>query len=567
LICPDRIGAALLCLVAAAALAAPPQGAAGVRPLYREVAAEAGVHFVHRNGAFGKKYLPETMGSGAALADLDGDGDLDAVLVGGTSWPGRPTVNDSSLALYLNDGRGRFRDVTRRAGLGAQFQGMGVVAADDDGDGDLDLHVTALGPNRHYRNRGDGTFEELAARLGVADSGWGTSAAWLDYDRDGDLDLFVANYVPWTIATDIRCSLDGRNKSYCTPEPYPGDTPHLFRNSGDGTYVDATREAGVFQSSGKGLGVAVFDLDDDGWPDIAVANDTQPNFLFHNLGRGPDGVVTFAEEGVISGIGFDENGSARAGMGIDAADYDRSGRASLAIANFSNEEIALYHNQGEGLFIDKAPISGVGEPSLLALSFGLLFFDADLDGWTDLFVANGHVEDQIQRVQARVTYRQLPLLYRGLGGGRFEQVLPRGEGDALAIPLVGRGAASGDIDGDGDPDLLVSENGGPARLLRAEGPPANGWIRIRLAERGGNGAGIGAKVSLVSGGAKQTAWVRAGNSYASQSDTAVTFGLGAEKTAARLEVVWPDGGREAFAGLPGDRVFTIARGAKVAGAR
>jgi hypothetical protein len=538
----------------APAAAAPTEPPDGNPVVYTDVTRAAGIRFTHNSGAFGKKYLPETMGSGVAFLDYDGDGNQDLFFVQSADWPEkrrRPTTQ----VLYRNRGDGTFEDATRKAGLAVEMYGIGVAAADYDNDGDVDLFVNGLGPDRLFRNRGDGTFEDVTAKAGVSDPGFGTSATWVDYDRDGRLDLFACNYVQWSPRDDIFCTLDGVNKSYCTPESYRGATNRLYRNRGDGTFEDVTRKAGVYDPTGKSLGIVALDYDGDGWPDLAVANDTQPNFLYHNRGNG-----TFEEVGKTAGIAFSEEGRARGAMGIDAADYDGSGRESLVIGNFSNEMLALYHNEGRGLFIDDAAMAGIGQPSLLTLAFGCFFFDFDLDGRLDIFVANGHVEDEINRVQPSVTYAQPPHLFRGLGGGRFAQVETQ-SGPDLGRPLVGRGAAYADFDNDGDLDIAITTNNGPALLLRNDGGNANGWVRIRLEGRMSSRDALGAVVRLKAGEVTTARTVRSASSYASQSEMILTFGVGTASggrpPAADVTITWPDGATQTATGLEAGRLHVI----------
>ncbi|MFQ5793198.1 MAG: FG-GAP repeat domain-containing protein, partial [Acidobacteriota bacterium] len=466
-----------------------------------DVTKASGIRFTHNNGAFGKKYLPETMGSGCAFFDFDGDGDQDLLFVNGRDWPERRQTG-STAALYRNRGDGTFEDVTPGSGLDRPIYGMGVAIGDYDADGDPDVYLTVLGPNLLLRNDGEGKFTDVTRAAGVGDDGFGSSATWLDYDQDGDIDLFTLNYVQWTPETDLFCTLDGKNKAYCTPESYKGASPVLYRNEGGGRFTDVTRKAGLFNPRGKGLGVTAFDFDDDGWPDLAVANDTQPNNLYRNNGNG-----TFSDVGVLAGIAFAENGAARGAMGIDAADYDGSGRESLVIGNFSNEMVSLYHNEGRGFFIDSAPVSEVGRASLLTLAFAAFFFDFDLDGRQDIFIANGHVENDIGAVQQRVSYPQPPHLFRNVGSGRFREVT-REVGGHLGPPVVGRGAAYGDMDGDGDLDLAMTTSGGPAHLFRNDGGSQNGWIGFRLSGTSSNKEGIGARIRVTAGGRTQTLMVK-----------------------------------------------------------
>ena len=563
------MGAALLALGMAGGLAcnskpkaeapkpAPPEKANPV--VFTDVTKAAGIAFTHNNGARGKKYLPETMGSGLIFFDYDGDGWQDLFFVNSADWP-ESRRGPSWQALYRNRGDGTFEDTTKKAGLLVESYGIGATAADYDNDGDTDLFLNALGPDHLWRNRGDGTFEEVTKAAGVGDPGFGSSATWLDYDRDGFLDLFVCNYVQWSPKSDIYCTLDGANKSYCTPESYSGATNRLFRNRGDGTFEDATQKAGVHDPTGKSLGVVALDYDDDGFMDLAVANDTQPNFLYRNRGNG-----TFEEVGKSAGIAYSEEGKARGAMGIDAADYDDSGRDSLVIGNFSNEMLALYHNEGKGLFIDDAAAAGIGQPSLLTLAFGCFFFDYDLDGRLDIFVANGHVENEINRVQPSVTYAEPPHLFRGLPGGRFEETTAS-VGPDLARPVVARGAAYADYDQDGDLDVAYSANGGPAALLRNDGGGAGGWMRLRLVGSPSNRDAIGARVRLTSGGRTQTRTVRAAASYASQSPMVLTFGLGGsgKGDAATAEVRWPDGSKQSFTGLAPGKTMVLKQGSPTA---
>ena len=511
----------------------------------------AGIRFRHNSGAFGKKYLPETMGSGVAFLDADGDGYVDLFFVNSKNWPGR-TGAPSRHALYHNNHDGTFTDVTAASGLGVEMYGLGVAAADYDNDGRTDLFVTGLNGNRLFHNAGGGRFVDVTSHAGVASPAFSTSAAWLDYDRDGRLDLFVANYVEWSIATDLVCTLDGKTKSYCTPESYKGRSPVLFHNRGDGTFEDVTRAAGLYDPASKALGVALIDYDHDGWIDLVVANDTQPNRLYRNRRNG-----TFVDVGTTAGIAFNEAGVARAGMGVDAADYNGSGRASIVIGNFANEMMALYTADASGLFVDEAPRSAVGRNSLLTLTFGCFFFDYDLDGWLDIFAANGHVADDIERVQKRVTYAEPPHLFHNQGRGRFEEPAA---GGAIAQPMVARGAAYGDIDLDGDLDLAVTTNNGPAKLFRND-TTANHALRVTLRGRESNRDAIGATIVVRLGdGTSQARMVKSGSSYLSQSELPVTFGLGGADAVRSIEVTWPNGRAETIAGVAGDQRITIEEG-------
>lgn len=539
-------------VAAAARLDAQPASPQGV--VFKDVTAASGISFRHESGAFGRKYLPETMGSGVVFLDYDGDGAQDVFFVNSTRWPGRPE-KPGLPALYRNDGKGRFSDVTKAVGLAVESYGLGASAADYDNDGLVDLYLTCLGPNRLYRNLGGGRFADVTARAGVGDPGFSTSAMFFDYDKDGRLDLVVANYVSWSIESDLFCTLDGKSKSYCTPESYKGQSLRLYRGRADGSFEDATRKAGLEDPRAKSLGLALLDYDSDAWPDLFVANDTQPNKLFRNKGDG-----SFVDTGVAAGVAYGETGVARAGMGADAADYSGSGRPSLLIGNFSNEMLGLYHNEGGGLFIDEAPASSVGRASQLTLAFAAFFFDFDLDGLVDIFSVGGHVADDIQKVQPRVSYAQAPHLFRNLGGKRFEDVVGR-VGQDFARPMVSRGAAYADVDQDGDLDLAVTANGGPAVLLRNDGGNANGWLRVRLVGTRSNRDGIGARVSVtLPGGEKRWAIVKTGSSYCSQSELPLSFGLGAHQRVDAVEVAWPSGQIDRLGPQPAGRPLVVREG-------
>jgi hypothetical protein len=546
-----RIAAFLACAGASVALlvAAP-----AIPVTFTDVTAAAGIKFRHVNGAFGKKYLPETLGSGCAFLDYDNDGWEDVLFVNSMAWPSQKGT-PSYPALYRNNHDGTFTDVTRQAGLAVQMYGLGVAVADYDNDGNIDIYITALGPNHLFRNLGGGKFKDVTSTAGVGDPGFSTSAMWFDYDRDGKLDLFVANYVQWTVETDLFCTLDGKTKSYCTPESYKGQSATLYHNRGGGAFEDVTRKAGLYDPSSKALGVALIDVDNDGWPDLFVANDTQPNKLYRNRRDG-----TFVDQGMTAGVAFNEAGVARAGMGVDAADIDGSGRQAIVIGNFSNEMMALYTNDGNGLFIDEAPASTIGHASLLTLTFSCFFFDADLDGLPDIFAANGHVSDDINTVQPKIAYAQPAHLFRNLGGKKFENISAT-SGAALQQRVVARGAAYGDIDNDGDLDLLVITNNGPARLLRNDGGNRNHMLRVKTIGTESNRDGIGAKVRVaVEGGPARVAVVKTGSSYCSQSELPLTFGLGSSTSVKSIEITWPNGKVERLPGTAADQVVTVQEG-------
>jgi hypothetical protein len=541
---------------------------------FRDITAQAGIHFTHNNGAFGKKWLPETMGPGCAFIDYDNDGYPDILLINGEDWPGHARISEktgapSTLKLYHNNGNGTFTDVTRKAGLAVPMFGLGVAVGDYDNDGFDDVFITAVGQSHLFHNNGNGTFTDVTKSAGLwGPSEFSTSAAWVDYDRDGKLDLVVANYVQWSEQTDLYCTIDGAHKSYCTPESYKGTSLRLWHNLGNGKFEDATQKAGLGDPTSKSLGIAILDYNNDGWPDILVANDTQPNKLFLNKKDG-----TFEERGVPSGIAFSEDGIARAGMGADAADYDRSGRPSVIISNFANQMVSLYHNEGNGLFVDEAPQSEVGRATLVTLGFGCFFFDYDNDGWPDIFVADGHIEDAIEKVQKRVTYAEPPHLFRNLGGGKFTEVTAQ-MGTAFAAPKVARAAAYGDIDNDGFPDILLTTNAGPAYLFHNEGG-TNHSLRIRLVGTKSNRDGIGAVVRVTSANNnnnnnnkdKQWQMLRSGSSYLSQSELVLTLGLGAATKADAIEIQWPSGQLDNLTNVNAGQTITVQEGKGMVGTR
>ena len=509
----------------------------------RDVTAEAGIRFRHEGGAFGSKYLPETLGPGCAFLDYDGDGWLDILLVNGTGWPGhkdkRPT-----LKLYRNNHNGTFTDVTERAGLAVEMYGMGVTVADYNNDGFPDILITAVGQNRLFRNTGKGTFIDVTHKSGLGGrSGVSTSALWFDFDRDGLLDLFICNYVQWSPEHDVFCSLDGRNKSYCTPEAYHGSTCWLFRNRGNGTFEDVTAKSGIFDTTSKSLGVAMLDFDHDGWPDLFVANDTQPNKLYRNRRDG-----TFEDAAVHMGVAFSEEGKARAGMGVDAADFDNSGAVGIAVTNFDDEMIALYRPQRGGIYEDAAVKAGVGQPSRSRLGFGCAFFDANLDGRLDLAAVNGHIDETVRNIAGNHGYAQPPNLFLNDGKGEFHDVAAQ-IGGGFAVPKIARGLAVGDFDRDGDLDLLLTTNQGPAYLYRNDVTSGNRSIRFRLLGRKSNRDGIGAMVRVTTPDGTQSRMVKAGSSYLSQSELAVTFGLAKRDRADRVVIEWPSGQVQEFRSL------------------
>jgi len=517
-----------------------------------DVTAAAGIQFQHNSGAFGAKYLPETLGSGCAFLDYDGDGWLDILLVNGADWAGhkgRGTASRmSSMRLYRNNRNGTFTDVTEKAGLAVPMYGMGVAVADYDNDGFPDIFVTTVGQSRLFHNTGQGRFVDVTAKAGLGGrDGFSTSAMWFDYDRDGRLDLFVCNYVKWSAEHDVFCSVDGTHKSYCTPEAYHGSTCWLFRNKGDGTFEDVTAKSGIFDTTSKSLGVALLDYDHDGWPDVLVANDTQPNKLYRNLKNG-----TFEDVAVRAGVAFSADGKARAGMGVDVADFDNSGTPGIVITNFDNEMMALYRQSRGGGYVDVALESGVGKASRNSLGFGCLFFDADLNGRLDLLAVNGHIDETVRNIRSNVGYAQAPQLF-------LNQVLSQGKtgfrdvaakvGRDFAAPKVGRGAAWGDFDRDGDVDLLITTNQGPAFLYRNDVTNGNRSLRVKLIGTKSNRDAIGAVARLSTPEGTQSRMVKSGSSYLCQSELTLTFGLGKRASVDRLVIEWPSGLVEDFKNL------------------
>jgi hypothetical protein len=536
-----------ICLIVSSLLYAASSNGSGIR--FVDISNQAGIHFIHYNGAAGKKWLPETIGSGCAFLDLDGDGWPDILLLNGKDWT--PTGTPHFPALYRNNRNGAFSDITKGSGLDVEMYANGVAVADYDNDGLPDIYVTALEGDRLFHNEGHGHFRDVTAASGIHNANFGTSAAWFDYDRDGKADLIVANYVQWSAAKDIRCSMDGKTKSYCTPETYKGQSLKLYHNLGKGRFEDVTKKAGLDSAGSKSLGIVVFDFNNDGWPDLFIANDTQPNKLYRNNKNG-----TFTEMGVEAGVGYGDDGVARGAMGADAADYDRSGRQHLLVGNFSKQMMALYHNEGNGLFSDVAPSTALARSTLRDVTFGAFFFDYDLDGFADIFAVNGHIEPDINRTQTDLQFRESPLLFHNNQHGGFEDVTAA-VGPDLGRPIVGRGAAYADFDHDGDLDILITENNGPARLFRNDGGNKNHWINVRLIGHRSNRSALGAVVRVQSSSGRQWQTVHSGSSYCSQSDLALTFGLKQDTIVSKLTVEWPSGKLQHFENLPINRFITI----------
>lgn len=505
-----------------------------------DVTNAAGIQFQHNSGAYGGKLLPETLGSGCAFLDYDRDSWQDILLVNGMDWRGHKRQR-STLRLYRNNRNGTFTDVTSSAGLDAEMYGMGVAVGDYNNDGFPDIFISCVGQSRLFRNTGKGTFVDATRSSGLfGRQGFSTSALWFDYDRDGLLDLFVCNYVRWSPEHDVFCSLDGAHKSYCTPEAYRGDTCWLFHNRGDGTFEDVTATSGIFDSSSKSLGVAMFDYDQDGWMDLLVANDTQPNKLYRNQRNGK-----FKDVAVEAGLAFSTEGKARAGMGVDVGDFDNSGKPGIAITNFDNEMTGLYRASAPGVFDDVSIPSGVGAVSRNTLGFGCMFLDVDLDGALDLAVANGHIDETVRNIRGNVGYAQAPQLFLNLGNGKFRDVAGEA-GGGFEKSKVGRGLAYGDFDRDGDMDILLTTNNGPAFLFRNEQAAGNRSIRFQLTGTKSNRDAIGAAVRVFTGGQSQSRLVRGGSSYLSQSEMPVTFGLGKRDKIERVVIDWPNGRTEEF---------------------
>ncbi|MGC8666809.1 MAG: CRTAC1 family protein [Chthonomonadales bacterium] len=545
----------VVCLLAAASGCArnpqPPQRE-GSPIRFEDTTRQAGIHFERVNGAFGRKWMPETFGGGGAFVDYDNDGRPDLLLVNGDWWPGhgmkgpRPT-----LALYHNNGNGTFTDTTQAMGLKVSLQGMGVAVGDYDNDGWEDLYITAVGGNRLFHNQAGRRFEDVTASAGVADHGWSSSAAWVDYDCDGRLDLFVCHYVKWSPATDIFCGV--RFKEYCQPQEYAGEASRLFRNEGNGRFKDVSRRAGVLGGLGKALGVCVADVNGDGFPDLIVADDLVPNRLYVNNGNG-----TFTEEASAAGIAVDDAGRAHSGMGVDAAFDTDGGLLAVAIGNFNLEGMDLWRGSG-GLFRSVNRTAGVYDATYPYVTFGVLFADFDNDGYPDLFAANGHILDTVQLSNPGQTYPQPALVFRNLGDGTYRDV-SRSAGPGVTAPMVGRGLAQADVDGDGRVDLLEIANTGSPRFLVNRTGGRNHWLEVRLVGRSANRDGYGSLVEVRAGTKTQRMFAGRAGSYLSCSDRTVHVGLGSAGRVDAVVVVWPGGRREVWGPYPADQRLVLVQG-------
>lgn len=537
--------AALCCLPF---LAAPEPG---MSIKFTDVAAASNIKFKHDNAATTQRYLIETMGSGAGWIDYDNDGYLDLYLVNSAETPAYKPARPIRSALYHSNGDGTFTDVTEKAGVVASgLFGMGVAVGDYDNDGFEDLYVAGYSRSVLYRNNGNGTFTDVTDKAGVANLGkWASSAAWFDYDHDGKLDLVIANYLDFTPANNLICVEQGQ-RAYCHPNKYHGQTPTLFHNNGDGTFTDVSRASKLGRKPGNGLGVVCFDYNADGWTDVFLANDSMENFLYMNRGNG-----TFEEVAVEAGVAFDEDGKAEAGMGTDAADYDRDGFPDLFVTHLDLEYNRLYRNQHDGTFRDATFSAKIGAGTFKMSGFGTRFVDYDNDGWRDLFIANGHVLDNIQLLHAGTTYAEPKTIYRNVGG--FFVDVTKQLGTDLAIPRVSRAAAFADYDNDGDLDVLVTNNGDYPQLLRNDGGNRNHWLEIRLVGTRSNRDGIGSKVKVLTDGVAQAEEAKGGMSYQAAHDPRLHFGLGALARVGLLEIHWPSGAVSKFSNIAVDRCITV----------
>jgi len=524
---------------------AQPGKDAGCPVTFTDVAARSGLRFTHQRGGTPEHQLPETMGSGVAWLDFDNDGWMDLYVVQSGLFPPRGEAG-SNDRLYRNRGDGSFEDVTEKARIRDRAYGMGAIAADYDNDGDVDVLVTNFGRNILYRNQGDGTFTDVTQTSGVAGSGWPTSAAFADFDGDGFLDLFVVRYLDYSVEKHLFCGDVAKGKrEYCHPTLYPPIHNLLYRNSGKGTFTDITASSDIETARGKGLGVVVSDLDDDGKPDIYVANDTTMNFLFRNLGGN-----RFEDISLISGAGVNSAGRALGGMGVNAGDLDGDGLPDLVVANFEAELNSFYRNLGSAVFEDLSSSSGFGAPAFNFSGFGLNLFDVENDGDLDAFVANGHV---LEVPKGGATYAERPFLMWNDGKGKFSE---RGCGEPFRRELVGRGSAVADFDNDGDLDIAVSNSGGPLQLLRNDGKHGN-WVGVALRGRKSNRQGIGARLILETESRRQVRDLKAGDSYLSSSDPRVHFGLGTAKSVKKLEIRWPSGAVQELKDLTPGRYHVI----------
>ena len=551
----DMTGRAWFISIAAIFASAFLLSAADGFPSFVDVAANVGITLMNICGGPAKDYIVEANGNGAAFLDYDADGDMDILIVNGSTLENYKKGGDPMVALYKNNG-GTFVDVTREAGLVKRGWGMGACVGDYNNDGYPDIYVTAYGPNVLFRNNGDGTFSDVTASAGVADSHWGTNCAFGDYDRDGHLDLYVANYMTFDEKTVPRRGKDPKCKFlgvdvFCGPQGLQGEPDVLFHNNGNGTFTDVTKTAGIKDPNYYGFGVVFSDFDNDGWPDIYVANDGNPNFLFHNNGNG-----TFTEMGLLSGTALNEAGRAQSGMGVAVADYDANGLFDIFVTNFAGDTNTLYQNLGKLLFADATSISGQGEISLQYLGWGAGLEDLDNDGLPDIFVANGHVYPQVDALNAGQRYAQRKEIYRNLGGGKFREVARDAGGDVLK-PKSSRGAAFGDFDNDGDIDVLVINMNDRPSLYRNEGGNRNHWITLRLEGSRSNRDAIGARVEIWAGDKRQVQEVRSGGSYLSNNDVRLHFGLGSASRAERIRVRWPNGRVEEVPGMEAGQFVTI----------
>ncbi len=528
-----------------------------------DVTAQAGITFTHFNGAAGNKWYPELFGGGVAVLDIDADGRPDLLFANGKDWKagGRP----ARQGLFRNNGDGTFRDVSSGSGLDAlPFYVLGATVGDYDNDGRDDVFLTTVEGGRLFHNEGGGRFADVTAALGIRNSEFAVSAAWLDYDRDGRLDLFIGNYVKWSPAAEVTCAHNGV-RGYCGPDAYRPTAPKLYRNVAGGPgktgrFEDVTAAAGLDHPTDKAMGVAVLDYNTDGWPDVFIGSDRVPAKLYRNDAKG-----RFVDEGVRAGVALSEDGAARANMGVDAADYDRTGRPHLLVGNFLNEMLGLYRNRDGTTFVDVAPRSTVGRASLLSVTWAVFFLDLDLDGFLDIFAANGGT-DESQGMDSRATLSQPPLLLRNRGDGTFDNATPA-LGAGFSRPLMARGAVHADFDGDGDPDIAISTLGGPAVLFRNDRPAPANWLRVRTTGSSSNRNGIGALVRVTSASGTQAQTVRSGSSYASQSELTLTFGLGRDARVATLAVQWPSGQSQTFSDLASNQVVVVdeARGLVLSG--